>query len=176
MKKTILLLLSLIILFLSCEKEKPIAEEPEMIPLSSCGPLEYYHSMFVFNNECWGDNEPHNGLLNKNSFFQSVIFESEYKNYNSIFAIGENQNFSDNKRFIVFFSIIEGGDGLLSTYIQTFHIDSTGSILLKFNQDSTELQGKIKDLTLTGGANKHLPNIPDKVVISEGSFRVRLVK
>ncbi|HMP31554.1 MAG TPA: hypothetical protein PKD85_18270, partial [Saprospiraceae bacterium] len=146
MKINNLLITFLIILLVSCHKESPIEKELPDKPLSSCGPLEYFHSMFVINNECWGENQPQNGLLNKNSFFQSVIFESKYKNYNSIFVIGENQNFSDNKRFYAFFSIIEGGDGLLSTYIQTFHIDNTGSILLTFNQDSTELQGEIKDL------------------------------
>jgi hypothetical protein len=131
--------------------------------------------MFVINNECWGVNPPENGDLNKNSLLLQVYFRGDYKEHDRTLGIFENRQYSNSKNFILLYGIHEG-DGLISDYRYLFNIDSTQAIKFNFNQDSTELECKIKNLALDGGPKFPIPNIPDKVVINEGSFRVRLVR
>lgn len=173
MKNAILLfVLCLPLLYSSCEKQIPIVEVPLSIlvpiPLSSRGSLEYIHSMFVVNNECWGENRPQYALLNQNRTLIEVSFRGKYRVYDRQSGISEDQNYSNKKKFAIFYSI-SMGDGLIESYSNLFHIDSAQSIQLKFNQDSTELDCKIKDLTLTTSGKSQLPYIPEKVVISEVS-------
>ncbi|HMP31555.1 MAG TPA: hypothetical protein PKD85_18275 [Saprospiraceae bacterium] len=165
----------LIVLLVSCEKQEPIVEEPKIIPLSSCGPLEYYHSMFVINNECWGENPPREGGLYKYNSLIFINFRRKNNFYDTELYISEDQNYLNKKRFILAYGI-SVGDGHLSSYSYTFNIDSTKNIQLKFNQDSTEVEGKIINLSINAFVKRDLPDIPDKIVIYEGSFRVRLEK
>ena len=173
MKKNILLHFFLLILFVSCEKEK-IIEEPKIIPLSSCGPLEYYHSMFVINNECWGVNPPEIGRFTQNVNTIYFGFRGRFRVFERFLGFIQLQDSPE--KFILFHNINEG-DGVLSSFQYSFGIEGNEHIKFLINQDSTEMECKIKNLVLKeGGGNTHIQYIPDSVVISEGSFRIRLEK
>jgi hypothetical protein len=172
--RIISILIIIIGLQLACEKsqiiiEDPIKKEPDKL-LSSCGTLDYWHSMFIVNNQCFGENFPQSVDYRANGSFVASC-NNNFNSYDSRLLLV----FHEDKYYLLFF-IKEGLDAILSDYQLNFQPDTTKGIKFQFNKDSTEFSGTIKNITLRGGHNKHLPGIPDSIHISDGSFRMPVKK
>jgi hypothetical protein len=156
------------------EEIVPLVKKP--IPIDSCGSLDYFHSMFVINGKCWGQNLLHEAFINSN---KRISMEFEVKNkFREIIGLyqydADEKRVINPKKWLVYFIYAEG-DGSLSDYDKKIDLDSTQSLTITINADSTEITGKIKDLNISGGANFHL-GFPKEICISEGTFRMRLIK
>jgi hypothetical protein len=175
MRLTYFFLISLFLLLTSgCDKEikiveDPIKKEPDKL-LSSCGTLDYWHSMFIVNNKCFGENLPQSVDYRANGSF-AAKHRNTFNNYDCSLNL-----YFNGEKYFLFFIFNEGPDAILSDYQLNFQPDTTKGIKFQFNKDSTEFSGTIKNIILRGGHNKHLPGIPDSIHISDGSFRMPVKK
>ena len=174
-------LLAIAFLWCGCSKTPeemeeivPIKKEP--ISIEKCGPLDYWHSMFVINGVFWGENSPKDAYTNDNKSI-SMVFEvkNKFDEIIGIFQYDADEKKIFNPKKWLFYFVYAESDGSLSDYSKKIDVDSTQSLIITINADSTEISGKIKDLNIAGGANFHL-GFPKEICISEGTFRVRLKK
>lgn len=73
--------------------------------LENCGPLDYMHSMFIINNDCWGQNPPKTAYLDNQSLYQKISFKVEKMFYDEELSIYKYPEDKGTKIFRVFFCI-----------------------------------------------------------------------
>jgi hypothetical protein len=169
---TLLIALALAISIISCHKEPEIIVEEPQLTLDQCGPLEYRHSMFIINNECWGVNEPPDAMYN--NFYNTFSFKKTNKYEESL---SFNQNKTDrlnNNIWKVIFGYVDI-DAIYSLYGKNINLDTSSQLKIQYNSDNTWVTGTVKSLILSGGANFEL-GFPKEIIISEGSFRTSVIK
>jgi hypothetical protein len=170
--RTVYLFLTFIFFLLSlrCNKHEQVLEEPKpIIQLLDCGTLDYWHSMFIINNQCYGENLPESVYFTEDKKFTCIV-NFIFEKYTTQLILWQTGEFN----FVLGLFVLEG-DGVLSTYRLPFLNDKTYGINFQFNKDSTEFTGTVKNVKLTGGGSKLL-GLPDTIFISDGSFRMPVKK
>jgi len=172
MKLLIKSLIILAILASSCQKEPEIIVEEPQLTLDQCSPLEYRHSMFIINNKCWGENPPSDAMY---SYFNNTFSFKKTNKFTESLTITQNKtDNTNNKIWTIIFGYIDI-DAIYSLYGKTINLDTSSQLRIQYNSDSTWVNGTIKNLILSGGANFEL-GFPKEIIISEGSFRTSVIK